>query len=267
MTKSTDIRKSSRKRVHKKFHDEKQSLCKTTDRKMKKISHAMFDAGSLSLHTLKTMKTDSISRFNNEVDFRKCSIDIIDALFPKKTFRGSLNPPYSRRISGYYISFFRSLSNKDQLLIITNSDDSIDFSEDTMKKCSGISFNDVCIYDVTSASIASQGFRHLVTEALRNFANFVSTGTDWPYQDAKGVLFDNKITSNKKAKWILKETFRPFTNDKVNCYYFVSTNCLKYNKTDQDKCVECRNVTLLKTFRKRCNRAVEIRNNDNAIIS
>ena len=267
MTNSTDIRQSSRKRVHKKFHDEKQSLCKTTDLKMKRISNTMFDAGSLSLHALKIMKTDSISRFNNKVDFRKCSIDIIDVLFPKKKFRGSLNPPYSRRISSYYISFFRSLNKKDQLLIITNSDHSIDFSEDTMKKCSGIFFNDVCIYDVTSASIASQGFRHVVIEALINFANFVSTGTDWPYQDAKCVLFDNKITSNQNAKWLLKETFRPFTNDKVNCYYFVSTNCLKYNKTDQDKCVECRNVTLLKTFRKRCNRAVEIRNNDNAIIS
>ena len=44
-------------------------------------------------------------------------------------------------------------------------------------------------------------------------------------------------------------------------------NGLKYNTTDQDKCVECRNVTFLKTFRKRCSRAVEIRNNDNAVIS
>ena len=136
-----------------------------------------------------------------------------------------------------------------------------------MFKCSDISLNGVCIYDVTSASIVSQGCRHRVTEVLRNFTNFVSTGTDWSYQDAKGVRFDNKITSNLYAKWILKETVRPFTNDKVNCYYFVSTNCLKYNKTDQEKCVECRNVTLLKAFRKRCNRAVEIRNNDNAIIS
>ena len=95
MTNSTDIRQSSRKRVHKKFHDEKQSLCKTTDRKMKKISHAMFDAGSLSLYTLNIMKTDSISKFNNEVKFRKCSIDIIDILFLKNKYRGSLNPPYS----------------------------------------------------------------------------------------------------------------------------------------------------------------------------
>ena len=31
--------------------------------------------------------------------------------------------------------------------------------------------------------------------------------------------------------------------------------------------MECRNVSILKTLKKRCNRAVEIRNNDNAIIS
>ena len=167
---------------------------------MKETSHAMFGAGSLSLNTLKAMKTDSMSKFNNEVDFRKCSIDIIDILFPKKKHRGSLKSPYSRRISSCYISYFRSLSKKDQLQIITDSNDSNDFSEDTMYKCSGISFNDVCIYDVTSASIASQGFRHLVTEALRNFANFVLTGTNCSYQDAEGVLFDDKITSNLNAK-------------------------------------------------------------------
>ena len=57
--------------------------------------------------------------------------------------------------------------------IITDSDDSNDFSEDTMLNYSGISCNDMCIYDMTSASIASQRFRHLVTETLRNFANFV----------------------------------------------------------------------------------------------
>ena len=38
------------------------------------------------------MKTDSTSKFNNDVDFRNCSIDIIDILFPKKKHRGSLNP-------------------------------------------------------------------------------------------------------------------------------------------------------------------------------
>ena len=61
------------------------------------------------------MNTDSISKFNNEIDFRKCSIDIIDILFPKKKHRESLNSPYSRRMSGCYISYFRSLSKKDQL--------------------------------------------------------------------------------------------------------------------------------------------------------
>ena len=49
MTNSTDIRKSTRKRIHKKMHDKK-SLCKTIDLKMKKTSHDMFDAGSLSLN-------------------------------------------------------------------------------------------------------------------------------------------------------------------------------------------------------------------------
>ena len=51
---------------------------------MKETSHAVIYAGSLSLHTLQIMKTDSISQFNNEGDFTKCSIDIIDNLFPKK---------------------------------------------------------------------------------------------------------------------------------------------------------------------------------------
>ena len=60
---------------------------------------------------------------------------------------------------------------------------------------------------------------------------------------------------------------RSLQNDKVNCYYAVSKNNLKYNKTDQDKCVECRNVTFLKNVLKFVYRAVEIRNNDNAIIS
>ena len=51
---------------------------------MKETSHAVIYAGSLSLHTLQIMKTDSISQFNNEGDFTKCSIDNIDNLFPKK---------------------------------------------------------------------------------------------------------------------------------------------------------------------------------------
>ena len=142
---------------------------------MKKTLHDMFDTGSLSLNTLKTIKTDSITKFNNEGDFRKCSIDIINILFPKKKHRGSLNPLYSRIISGCYISNFRSLSKRDKLQIITDSNDSNDFSEDTKFKCGAISLNDVCTYDMTSISITSQGFRHLITEALRNFASFLST--------------------------------------------------------------------------------------------
>ena len=145
---------------------------------MKNTSHAMFDTGSLSLNTLKIMKTDSISKFNNEVGFRKCSIDIIDILFPKKKHRGSLNPSYLRRISSLYISCFKSLSKNDELHIITASNNNGDFSKDTMFKYSGIPLNDTCIYDVSSTSIASQGFRHFVTEVIRNFATIISTGID-----------------------------------------------------------------------------------------
>ena len=47
-----------------------------------------------------------------------------------------------------------------------------------MFKYSGIPLNDTCIYDVSSTSIASQGFRHFVTEVIRNFANIISTGID-----------------------------------------------------------------------------------------
>ena len=83
----------------------------------------MYDADSISLLTLMTMKYDSISLFNTQVDFRKCSMNIIDALFPKRKFYGNLNPSLSRRISGRYITDFRSISNKDQNLI---SDDTID---------------------------------------------------------------------------------------------------------------------------------------------
>ena len=43
MTNSTDFKKSTRKRIHKKIMT-KTLLCKTTDLKMKKTSHAMFDA-------------------------------------------------------------------------------------------------------------------------------------------------------------------------------------------------------------------------------
>ena len=78
------------------------------------------------------MKADSMSKFNNEIDFRKCSIDIIDILFPKQKYRRSLSP---RR----YISYFRSLCKKDQLTIITDSNDSNEFSEDTKFKCGGTS--------------------------------------------------------------------------------------------------------------------------------
>ena len=41
-----------RKHIRKTIHDENQSICKTTDLKMKKTSHAMFDASSLYLNAL-----------------------------------------------------------------------------------------------------------------------------------------------------------------------------------------------------------------------
>ena len=82
----------------------------------------MHDVGSTSLLTLVTMKFDSISLFNTQVDFRKCSMNIIDALFPKRKFYGNLNPPLSRRIPGRYITDFRELSKKDKNLI---SDDTV----------------------------------------------------------------------------------------------------------------------------------------------
>ena len=104
-----------------------------------------------------------------------------------------LGTPYSRRIPGLYISHFRSLSKYDKLQIVTASSDSDNFSEETIPKCSDISLNFLCTYDVTFASIASQWFKYFVTEALRNFENCVSSGKDWLYHDAKGVLYNNKI--------------------------------------------------------------------------
>ena len=123
MSRINEARKSTRNRVAKIFHDDKPSLSKSADVVLKKKAHVMYDAGSISLLTLMTMKSNSISLFNTQIDFRKCSMKIIDALFSKRKFYGNLNPPLSRRISGRYITDFRSLSNKDQNLI---SDDTID---------------------------------------------------------------------------------------------------------------------------------------------
>ena len=63
----------------------------------------MYDAGSISFLTLNKMKSDSISMFNSKANFRNCSMNIIDELFPKKKLCENLEPPLSRRISGRYI--------------------------------------------------------------------------------------------------------------------------------------------------------------------
>ena len=84
MSKNNEARKSTRNQVAKGFHDDKPSLSKSTIMILKKKAHLMYDAGSVSLLTLKTMKSDSIFIFNSQVDFRKCSMNVIDELFPKK---------------------------------------------------------------------------------------------------------------------------------------------------------------------------------------
>ena len=112
MTTTNEIRKSKRKRITKTFHDDKPSLLKSTHLNLQKKPHIMYDAGSISLLTLKTMKSDSISMFNTQVDFRKCAMNIVDTLFPNKQFYGILNPLISRRISRRYITDFKCLSKK-----------------------------------------------------------------------------------------------------------------------------------------------------------
>ena len=178
MTKANATRKSTRKRVAKKFHDDKPSLSKSTDVVLKKKAHVMYDAGSISLLTLMTMKSDSISLFNTQVDFRKCSMEIIDALFPKRRFYGNLNPPLSRRISGRYIADFRRLSNKDQKLICDDTVDDINIAQEIRCKCMGINLFDVSKNDVSSVAVVKKGFRHLVTQAIRNFVSHISISLD-----------------------------------------------------------------------------------------
>ena len=92
MTKTNATRNSTRIRVAKRFHDNKPSLSKSIDVVLKKKAHIMYDASLISLLALMTMKSDSISLFNTQVDFRKFSMEIIDALFPKRKFYGNSNP-------------------------------------------------------------------------------------------------------------------------------------------------------------------------------
>ena len=95
---------------------------------LKKKAHLMYDTSSISLLTLKTMNYDSISMFNSQVDFRKCSMNVIDELFPKKQLCGNLEPHLSRKISGSYIIDFRNMISYD----IT---DDIPIYQDNKCKC------------------------------------------------------------------------------------------------------------------------------------
>ena len=74
-----------------------------------------------------------------------------------------------------------------------------------------------------------------------------------------------KNTTPLNMKWLLKELFRPFAYDKINCYDFVSANCCMYINSSQDRCMNCLDSNLIKSPRRRCVRAVELIMNDNAI--
>ena len=47
----------------------------------------MFDNGFLSLNTLKIMKTDSISKFNNEVEFRNVVLILLIFYFQRRNMK------------------------------------------------------------------------------------------------------------------------------------------------------------------------------------
>ena len=83
---------------------------------------------------------------------------------------------------------------KDQNMISHDTIDDIPISQDNKCKCKGINLFDVSKNEVSSISVVKKGFRHLVTEALRHFASYISTSLDWPFGEAKGVLFDMKST-------------------------------------------------------------------------
>ena len=63
----------------------------------------------------------------------------------------------------------------------------------------------------------------------------------------------------------MKYFFRPFAFNKINCYNFVSENYCMYINSGQDRCMSCLDSDLIKSLRRRCVRAVELRMNDNAI--
>ena len=74
-----------------------------------------------------------------------------------------------------------------------------------------------------------------------------------------------KNTTILKMKWILKDFFRPVASDKIKCYNFESANYCIYLNYDQDRCMNCLDSDLIKSLRRRCVRAVELRMNNNAI--
>ena len=66
-------------------------------------------------------------------------------------------------------------------------------------------------------------------------------------------------------KWSLKEFFRPFASNKINCFNFVSTNYCIYINSNQDRYINFLYLDLILSLRKRCIRAVEIITNDNTV--
>ena len=130
-----EVRKSTRKRIAKILHDDKTSLSKYTKLDLKNNENITYNSSSISLITLKTITYNSISLFNNQVDFKKFSMNIIDVLFPKKQYYEKLNPSLSRRILWRYITNFRYL---DQNMISDDTIDGINITQDNKYKCMGI---------------------------------------------------------------------------------------------------------------------------------
>ena len=107
------------------------------------------------------------------------------------------------------------------------SDDNFDdttITQDNNSKYMGIHLYDVSKNEVTFVSVVEKGSRHLVTEAIRNYTHYISKSLDWPFGEAKGVLFDMNNTTPLKMKWLLKTFFRPSVSNKINRYNFVSIN-------------------------------------------
>lgn len=67
MTKTNEIRKSTRKLIAKRCHDDKPLLLNFMNLKLKKKAHLMYKARSVSILTLTTMKSDSITKLGNQI--------------------------------------------------------------------------------------------------------------------------------------------------------------------------------------------------------